>query len=335
MAINSNTLNSAESVQELLSQKRMVLVYGQDEGKVKLLVDRFKKHSGTDEINTLCYDYAAIQAQPSLLLDAINTSSLFGDKTTVIVNSVPNTIDVTTLSILQENNPEDATVLLVAGELKPSSNIRSLFEKSQEKVAIACYDDTERDVIALIDYYMKKHGYHCDRAVAAMLSGHLPKNRLCVYRELDKLLLYKGEDKNITPEDITKVVVDQSSLSIDAICVAIAGKNKKETLRLLEKNRENPIQATLMLRSIMYYLTRVIHIKEEVSSGNGSVEQVMSKMKPPVFFKQRDNLARIAKNISYDDALSLLRTMVRIETAYKTSSNGPLQDTWMAMELSK
>jgi len=77
----------------------------------------------------------------------------------------------------------------------------------------------------LIAEEARKEGLSIDRETTELLSYSLGADRLTTRLELDKLLLYKHGEKEITSEDIEAVVADASALNLDtALNAAFSGR---------------------------------------------------------------------------------------------------------------
>jgi DNA polymerase-3 subunit delta len=140
---------------------------------------------------------------------------LFGGRRAIWVKAGSRNI-VPALEAVMEMELKDTIVLVEAGALKRDSALRKLFEKERNAAAIECSHDNPEQLRALIAEEARKSGLSIDRETTELLSHSLGADRLTTRLELDKLLLYKLGEKEITSEDIEAVVADASALNLDA-----------------------------------------------------------------------------------------------------------------------
>ena len=323
MKINAQSLQSKTAIQTLLDRQAALLIYGQDEGKIKILSDRIKNAFLHGEAgNILCYSYNQILENNALLFDALNTTSLFGDKTVITINQIPSTVDNKIMNIIEQHAPSTDMLLLILGqELKAQSNIRKYFEMHKENGSIACYEDNEYDMMLRIREYFKYKGYNCSYDAISYLAYSLPNNQLSMYRELDKLLLYKGANYNITEEDLYNVISHNKAFDSDSIIENLLLDDKKQLWKHLESMNAQPIQTMLVIRSLLYYLNRVIYILVALRNKEGTIDTIFHKMKPPIFFKKKDIMKKIVKHLSYEKANEYMRKLLQLEIQLKESTS--------------
>ncbi|HXM31052.1 MAG TPA: DNA polymerase III subunit delta, partial [Xanthobacteraceae bacterium] len=131
-------------------RRPIVLIYGPDAGLVSergtaLLAAAASDNSDPFAIVPLEGD--AIASYPGLLQDEARTFGLFGGRRIVRIRAGGRNFAPALEALLDD--PPGALVLIEAGELRPTSPLRSLCEKSPAAAVIPCYADNERDVMRL------------------------------------------------------------------------------------------------------------------------------------------------------------------------------------------
>lgn len=126
---------------------------------------------------------------------------------------------------VMEMELKDTVVLVEAGPLKRDSALRKLFEKERNAAAIECAHDDPQQLRTLISESARKSGLSIDRETVDLLSHSLGADRLTTRLELDKLLLYKHGEKEITQADVEAVIADAAALNLDtALNAAFSGR---------------------------------------------------------------------------------------------------------------
>ena len=185
----------AASVQRFLnapdSRCRAVLLYGPDAGLVgeraAALAGVFAAgQGGAGEIVRL--DDRDLAEDGARLEVELRTAPMFAARKVVRV-AAGSRLDVPVLKALLEE-PLDSALIVEAGNLRPDSGLRRLFEAQASAAALPCYGD-ERTVSGLIDY-PEGLSSSADASLSlsgtmksALLSGDIVINRLGVNQQFD------------------------------------------------------------------------------------------------------------------------------------------------------
>ena len=209
-------------------------------------------------------------------------------------------------SFIEENDVSEANYLVVeAGDLKPSSSLRSLFESMKPGAAIPCYEDDARQIGTLIRDMAKEHKKILSSEILRYLTDHISKDRLMARAELDKLFLYL-EDKDTPSLDDVMLCLEntQEANTQDIIMNIFDGQIEK-----LEKNLNmfwgQGFSEIALIRGAIRHLNKLMEIQELTDEGYGKKE-VMAKMRPPIFFKVQDSFwrqSRVWSRIKIEKAL--------------------------------
>lgn len=197
----------------------VLLVYGPDAGLVgeraKALAERAVDDAG-DPFQLVKLDGDDVAADPLKLADEANTIGLFGGKRAIWVKPTAKNL-VPALTPVLATPPIDAVIVIEAGDIKKSSPLLTLCQRSPSALALPCYADDAGQVAALVERTLKEAGLAIDREARALLVGLLGADRLATRNELAKLALYAHGSAKVTAEDVEAVVGDVSSLAVDAV----------------------------------------------------------------------------------------------------------------------
>lgn len=293
----------------------IVLVYGPDRGLVSERGNHIAKQSGVsldDPFAAVRLDATEIDADPPRLADEAATISMFGGKRLIWVKGSGGPKFVSAVTSLCENPPQDALVLIEAGELKKDSALRKAVEKAQSAVTIPCYPDEGRGVETLIDEMLNQHRLSIDIEARQWLKARLGGDRLASRSELEKLALYAKGQKKITLEDARESAGDVSALSIDAVIEAVLTGNAAAVDAAFSKLVTGKQPSALVLSALIRQLQTLLPMRESIERDNKSISTLVGAMRPPLFGPRKDFMERALSNWPLDN---IARALERLANA--------------------
>lgn len=300
---------------------RAVLVYGPDAGLVNERALKLLQSQGVDlddPFSFITLRSEDFSKEPTRLFDEATTVSLGGGVRLVRAQGVTESA-VESMTLLFEQSIVNAFIVLEAGNLGPRSRLRRLFEASVQGAALPCYadDDVARGLI--IDGMLQEAGKEAERSSLDFLAAHLSGDRGVARRELEKLLLYTLEDGGkLTLEQIVACIGDGSEHALEDVATAACSGNMVELTRAYDQciaTRQSDIS---ILRALFRHLHR-LHETSIARDRGDDVSQVMTKLRPPVFFKDKAQFsAQVSKWTSarLQDAMNIV---MNAERSCKTS----------------
>ena len=205
-------------------------------------------------------------------------------------------------------NPNfDNVLILTCKKMDERKGIVKLLKKSAKIV------DTTLDIYKLISQNLED--YQMDIETQKFLVDRTLNNYERVINELEKLKLYKYDDKVILKEDIENIVVKTIDDNIFALIDSIIAKDKKNAFMIYEDmllHNEEPMKILILLANkirLLYQvkiLSRTIYLDDEIGKIIGSHPY-------PV------KLARgIIHKFSESDLLKYLHELSNIDISVKT-----------------
>ncbi|WCL54626.1 DNA polymerase III subunit delta [Gimibacter soli] len=303
---------------------RVVLVYGRDEGLARERATRIGKQIApdlSDPFQVARPDNATVKATPSLLVDEMSAISMLGGRRLVRLEGAGN--DMTDAVKLVLADPRgDGLLLITAGDLDGGSSLRKAVEGGKDALAIACYEDNARDLSGLVQEVLSAAGLRASRDAMAYLIENLGGDRAVSRGELDKLVLYKGNDKSeITLDDARACVGDTAAFALHEIASAVTAGDMKKLETGLERAwiaGESPIAILLLLSR---RLMRLHYARALMTEQNLGPAEAVERLRPPVIFFEKPvftaDLARwTARKI--EQALDIL---IEADLECKTTGN--------------
>ena len=331
MKINSAQL-SAWLKNNQLSTYKLFLLFGPDQSGIAYNASLIEKGLiESEEASVVRISFKEIKDNIGALSDHLNAQSLFGEKTIVALSDVPTSTGKHFLDFIKTKSWHNR-LILISEDLKPAAALRKLGEADNEILTIACYKEDSRQIEGFIATLVKDNGYHLDVGVASEIARVLPTNKMLITNELEKLMLYKLDEKRIVLDDVIEVLSEGKELELDNLCVALALKKAPLLKQELERAEHDEISPIMILRVLQKYLVRLKDIVSAKEKG-ASVEAYIAKLIPPVFFKAKDNLVLVAKKLSYQQVLELLDAATKLELDVK--KNYSMQYMVLSFELLK
>ena len=276
-------------VRKLSPQYLAVLIYGPDEGLVRERATKIAKQIVEDLQDPFLVaniDPDSLKSEPGILADEAAAISMMGGRRVIRVEGAAENTTKAATSYL-ENPVGDGLIVITAGNLRPTSGLRKLFEKSKNAATIACYEDNQASLDTLIHEVMRENGLSIDADAASFLQMNLGSDRLVSRSELNKLSIYMGpegvrESDMVTLDDVSACVGDSGALTIDTITNATISGDLRRLDNTLFKAFNRGENAIAVLRSLIRKIQRM-HLARGYMDQGFSADQAMGKLIPRVF----------------------------------------------------
>lgn len=269
---------------------RVIVIYGPDDG---LMRERSRAiGSGVvadlnDPFNVCVIDGDILLADPARLPDEAHAMSLMGGNRLIRIESASDKVAPIVKEYL-DNPSSDNLVIIEAGELGPKSALRQLAEKAKNAAALPCYIDDERGAANVIRQMISEAGKRVDNDAAQWLAGAAVGDRGRVRAEVDKLLLYMGDENTIKIDHVLDACGEAGATSLDELVYATAGGQMEKALTAYHKLLEEGIPVITILRSLQNHF-RKLHVTRGLMNEGLPVKEAMGQLQPPIFFKLEDS----------------------------------------------
>lgn len=248
----------------------VILVYGPDLGLVRERARALLKAGGadtSDPFSTVTLEGDQLASDPGRLADEARAIGLFGGKRVVHVRAGGRSFTEALEGILADP-PQDALIVIEAGDLKKGAPLRKLVEAANSAAALPCYEDDERAIAALIDASLRAAGLEIERDAREVLASLLGSDRMASRAELDKLMLYAGDKKRIEYDDVIAAIADSSGLAIDDVVDAAAAGDADEALVSFAKTRAAGIPASVVLGAAIRHVAALHRLSLRIERGD-------------------------------------------------------------------
>lgn len=231
------------------------LLYGTKAFQIEEEIKKLSK--GQDNMNISRYNLD--NDLLSLAIQDAETISLFGDKKLIIIDNANMFTGTTSKdSDLIEsylNHINDMTILILIVHNDKLDSRKKITKLINKVGTVKAFND-DLDNVSLVRKLLKD--YDIDYKTINLLIDRVGQNPLIIQNEINKIKIYKGQDKKITEEDILNLTNKLIEIDIFKLIDYIVRKNKEKALELyyeMLKMNEEPIKIVVILANqfrIMY-----------------------------------------------------------------------------------
>lgn len=261
---------------------RVFLIYGPDTGRVSeraAALARASVDDPEDPFQLIRLDGDAIAGDPLRLVDEANTIGMFGNRRAIRVSATGKALAGAVEPLLAVP-PRDAIVIVEAGDLQRSNPLRTSCERSRNAVAVPCYADSQRDLAGMVDEMVRAAEKSIGREARERLVELLGGDRQTSRREVEKLLLYVGDARSITEEDIEAVVGDTAQREQSALADAVfAGKLAAIDVAATKLASEG-LDSGVMLGGVMRHAQSLLAARQALDAGRPARDCVAAMRLP-------------------------------------------------------
>ncbi|MBV1706381.1 MAG: DNA polymerase III subunit delta [Hyphomicrobiales bacterium] len=221
------------------AQTVVFLVFGPDAGLVSERLRALGKglrERDSEPLEIENFEGNDIADEPLGLIESAHMVSMFGGKRLLHINLGSKSI-IPALERLLNDPPQDARILIEAGDLKRDQPLRKLIEGHGHGAALICYPDSEQDIAALVDATFDEAGRSLDAGAREMLMAHLGADRMATRAELEKLLIYTHGQERVQRSDVEDIVADTSLLAVEGLVEAAFSGDLAEVDARLQRLR--------------------------------------------------------------------------------------------------
>ena len=240
--------------------KNFYLIYGLDKSLIKNEIEKIKKELKASEIIKYSLEKDNLE---DIILDA-SLVNMFADKKVILVNDAylfSNGKSDDNIKSLEEyfNNYNSDTYIIFECPTEKIDTRKKITKKISE---IGSIIETKKKDANYVKKYiidtLKENEYTIENLEYLMTK--VGTNIDNVKNELDKLIIFKMEDKNITSADIDKLMIPALEDEIFALTDAVIKSDVKKSLELLEEflnKNYDEMQIIILLASQFRFMYQV------------------------------------------------------------------------------
>ena len=301
---------------------RAVLVYGPDAGSVRERAEQLAAAVAGDPRDPfLVATLAAVEVakSPARLWDEAAAVPMLGGRRVVRVRDAGDSVTSALKPVLDES-PADALIVVEAGDLPTRSTLRKLCEGSARAATIPCYLADAPAIAALARDMLEAAGLSLAEDAERYLTARLTADRQLARRELEKLIAFASGEQVVDLDAAQACVGDAAEQSLDDLVFAMVDGDLAATDAALMRLAAAGTGFVGVLRAAQRHLTR-LHQAAVAMNAGASAEDAMSRLRPPVFFKQKAKFGRQLVGWSVAALEQALGRLMEAEIAGKSTAH--------------
>ena len=299
------------------------LLYGPDNGLVALNYKEIAQKivpDLKDPFNVVHLSDDKLKDNPTIIFDEFLAMSMMGGRRLITIRDAGNLISSSLKEIFKTEPNSDNFILITAGNLDAKSSLRKFAETSKNFVAIPCYQDDKNKIAQIVNQKLRGFGFKYSDDVVKELVNNFGGNRLIILNEIEKLALYKGDDKNLTISDLNDCIKDVSEIDISELINEFANLNKDRTYILLQKLFTENVNFIVVIRSLVNYFLKLQLIKFQIANG-ANFTDITKKQR--IFWKQIPVLQKHLGIWSLSKINHFLKKLIEVEVKCKSTGSNP------------
>ena len=313
---------------------RTILIYGPNSGLVSECAATFAAKSGVDlddpfSLIKLNADSAA--GDPNKVTENAHTIGMFGGSRLIWISGSTLKNLAKAIAPVLSTPPEDAWVLIEAGDLKKSSPLRKSVEQAKTAIALPCYADDDRSINTLIDEEVQRAGLTIEPTARDLLKTMIGADRRASRNEIKKLCLFALDQKTITEYHVESIVGDASAFAIDEILDAASIGNLNLVQNTLSRLFETGTHASVIANAAQRHFQSLHKARAEMEISRQGAQSVITRMRPPPMFRRKTFVTNALNTWS---TASLAKTLERLDKAcFETRANTDMANAIIGMAL--
>ena len=292
-------------------KESLVLFYGENLGLQNDIKSLIKKRNKDSEI--LYFTQDELLKNEDLLFNEILNISLFDKKKVFIIDQVSDKI-----SKIIEGDFEkkiDHKLFFFAGLLEKKSKLRNFFEKNSNTAIIPCYEDNEITIKKLIIQKLKNFQGLTPSNINLILES-CGLDRIKLKNELKKINSFFF-DRKIESDKLELLLDTKVNDNFNYLRDSALIGNKIKTNKLLSDTIIEQDKSVYYLNLINQRLNKLHEIQKIASTS--SIEIAMNKIKPPIFWKEKNSILEQAKRWGKKKLIDQLNITYNLEINLKSN----------------
>ena len=302
---------SAEANKIDIKKNQIILLYGNNEGHknqiIKLLSKQFSE--------ILNYEESQIVENSDIFFENLSTKSLFEDKKLIIIKRTTEKI-IKIIEEISAKNIEDIAIVLNSDVLEKKSKLRNYFEKDKKYICTAFYPDNEQAMINIAHTYLKQHNISLSQSNLNLIVRKCNEDRELLINELNKLVLYNKNNKNITLEVIEKLTNINENQNTSLLIDYCLSKNKKKILQHINEYNFSSEDCIKIIKIFLNKSKKIQSLSNQFSK-NDNLELTISSARPPIFWKDKEIVKEQVLKWSPEKIRQLIFELSKLELLVK------------------
>ena len=291
------------------------LFYGKNEGLKKQIINNLLKNK--KEISS--YDEREILESSNSFIENTLTKSLFENEKIILIKRGTDKI-FKIIEEISEKKIEDLIIIINSENLDKKSKLRAFFEKSRKYICIAVFPDNNQTLAQLTLNFFKQKKILISQHNINFIVNKCNGDRDILENELKKIEHFSKNKKEITFDDLMKLINLSENHGISELIDNCLAKNQKKTLNILNENIFTSEDCILIIRTFLNKSKRILKLCNEFENSK-NIETTISSAKPPIFWKDKEIVKQQIYKWKPEKIKKLIYELFEIELIVKKNLN--------------
>ena len=273
-----------------------VLIYGKDPMRVaskrEKLIHAILGPNADEEMRLARISRENLKKAPEQAIDLCKAQGFFPGQRALLIEEANETLTDIIIKAFDVWQDGDATLIITAGSLKPTSKLRKFFEQHQNTFSAPIYDSpmTKAEIENMISQADLKNitqdsFNHLSQIALQLEPGDFKQT-------IEKLALYKLNDETpLTNQDISTCIPISNAAQIDEVlAVVLSGNHLKINYIVSRLQSQGVLPVTLVIAA-----TRHFKILFSIATNPKGPSAGAAALRPPVYGPRKESLINQAQ----------------------------------------
>ena len=273
-----------------------ILIYGSDPVRVaskrQKLIHSMLGPNADKEMRLTIISRESLKKSPEQVIDLCKVQGFFPGQRALLIEEANESIRDIIIEAIDVWKNGDATLILTAGSLKPTSGLRKFFEQHKNTFSAAIYDNpiTRAEIEKTIsDSGLKNISQECFIHLVQIAMQLEPGD---FKQTIEKLALYKLNDETpLTHQEINICIPLSNEAQIEEVLAVVLSGNHSKISQIVTRLKSQGILPVTLLIAATRHFKVLFSIIENPKGANAGV----TALKPPVYGPRRQNLINQAQ----------------------------------------
>ena len=295
------------------------LITGSNDSVISNTVSDILKQVNCDDNNKIIYNLK--ENTISDVIEEANTVSLFRSNKVILVysSSIDKLHDEELIMYLNNYNKDVYLIFIV----EKSDARKKIVKLINEKGISIDSDNVDKSYNKnYVVSYLKDNGYKMNSNVIECFLSRVSDNIDDIRNELDKLFIYKLDDKNISLDDVKLITYDNTDNIIYEFTNALLEKDENKAISMYHSFIDSNMAIDYILASIYNSYRTLYQIKE--LNKNNSIRDISKTIGKKEYYVEK----MLYRSMNYNDSelLDIIHTLAMIDKNYKSGLCNPVME---------
>ena len=295
------------------------LITGSNDSVINNTVSDILKQVNCDDNNKIIYNLK--ENTISDVIEEANTVSLFrSNKVILVYSSGIDKLDDEELIMYLNNYNKDVYLIFI---VEKSDARKKIVKLINEKGISIDSDNVDKSYNKnYVVSYLKDNGYKMNSNVIECFLSRVSDNINDIRNELDKLFIYKLDDKNISLDDVKLITYDNTDNIIYEFTNALLEKDENKAISMYHSFIDGNMAIDYILASIYNSYRTLYQIKE--LNKNNSIRDISKTIGKKEYYVEK----MLYRSMNYNDneLLDIIHTLAMIDKNYKSGLCNPVME---------